>query len=147
MGDIFESSNCTFAAVHALDDDSNDQGLFLPRNDPLAVRICCPVKRKAVPELSAKVPNAAGQNCAWKYEWLNNDEGEAGISDIIRYNTIVLRLRISNLWYKMQYSKWYNRGWVFQERVFSRRMIYYMGKHSTRVSWTMVQVKAFFGMH
>jgi hypothetical protein len=101
MGDIFESSSCTLAAVHALDDDSNDQGLFLPRSDPLAVRICCPVKRKAVLKASAKVLNAAGRNCVWKYEWLKKDQGEADISDIIRHNTIVLRPRIASLWYKM----------------------------------------------
>jgi hypothetical protein len=223
MGDIFESSSCTLAAVHALDDDSNDQGLFLPRNDPLAVRMCCPVKRKAVPKASAKVRNAAGRNCVWKYEWLKKGQEEADISDIIRHNTIVLRPRIASLWYKMQRSEWYNRGWVFQERILSRRIIYYTGdkvywdclqeqgdeqgvetaqssrnawfssetmaastaqsfvamlareystcelsfrkdnllairgvcnkfgdyygRHSTRVSWTMVQVEAFFGMH
>lgn len=136
MGDIFESSSCTLAAVHALDDDFNDQGLFLPRDDPLAVRICCPVKRKAVPEVSAKILNAAGQNCVWKYEWLKKGQGEADISDIIRHNTIVLRPRISSLWYKMQHSEWYNRGWVFQERVLSRRMIYYTGD---KVYWDCLQ--------
>ena len=136
MGDIFESSSCTLAVVHALDDDSNDQGLFLPRSDPLAVRICCPVKRKAVLKASAKVLNATGRNCVWKYEWLKKDQGEADISDIIRHNTIVLRPRIVSLWYKMQYSEWYNRGWVFQERVLSRRIIYYTGD---KVYWDCLQ--------
>lgn len=136
MGDIFESSSCTLAAVHALDDDSNDQGLFLPRNDPLAVRMCCPVKRKAVPKASAKVLNAAGRNCVWKYEWLKKGQGEADISDIIRHNTIVLRPSIASLRYKMRGSKWYNRGWVFQERVLSRRIIYYTGD---KVYWDCLQ--------
>ena len=136
MGDIFKSSSCTLAAVHALDDDSNDQGLFLPCDDPLAVRICCPVRRKAVPEVSAKIRNAAGQNCVWKYEWLKRGQGEADISDIIRHNTIVLRPRISSLWYKMRQSEWYNREWVFQERVLSRRMIYYTGD---KVYWDCLQ--------
>ncbi|PQE24439.1 heterokaryon incompatibility protein [Rutstroemia sp. NJR-2017a BBW] len=73
MGDIFESSSCTLAAVDALDDDSNDQGLFLPRSNPLAVRICCPVTPVK------------------KYEWLKNDQGGANISDTLRHNTITLR--------------------------------------------------------
>jgi len=136
MGDIFESSSCTLAAVHALDDDSNDQGLFLPRSDPLAVRMCCPFKRKAVPEASAKILNAAGRNCVWKYEWLKKGQEEADISDIIRHNTIVLRPRIASLWYKMQRSEWYNRGWVFQERILSRRIIYYTGD---KVYWDCLQ--------
>ncbi|CZR67952.1 uncharacterized protein PAC_17851 [Phialocephala subalpina] len=122
--------------LHALDDDSNDQGLFLPRSDPLAVGICCPIKRKAVPKASAKVLNAVGRNCVWKYEWLKRDQGEADISDIIRHNTIVLRPRIASLWYKMQHSEWYNRGWVFQERVLSRRIIYYTGD---KMYWDCLQ--------
>ncbi len=136
MGDIFESSSCTLAAVHALDDDSNDQGLFLPRSDPLAVRMCCPVKRKAVPKVSDKVLNAAGRNCVWKYEWLNKGQEEADVSDIIRHNTIVLRPRIASLWYNMQRSEWYKRGWVFQERTLSRRIIYYTGD---KVYWDCLQ--------
>jgi hypothetical protein len=136
MGQIFESSSCTLAAVHALDDDSNDRGLFLPRNDPLAVRICCPVKITAVPKASAKVLNAAGRNCVWKYEWLKKHKGEINISDMVNHNTIVLQPRISSLWYKMQQSEWYNRGWVFQERVLSRRIIYYTGD---KVYWDCLQ--------
>jgi hypothetical protein len=97
MGDIFELLSCTLAAVYALDNDSNDQGLFLPRRDPLAVRIYCPVKRKAVPKASAKVLNIARRNYVWKYEWLKKDQGEADISDTIRHNTIVLRPRIASL--------------------------------------------------
>jgi hypothetical protein len=63
IGDIFKSSSCTLAIVYALDDDSNDQGLFLPRSDPLVVRIYCLVKRKAVFKASAKVLNITGRNC------------------------------------------------------------------------------------
>lgn len=98
--------------------------------------MCCPVKRKAVPKASAKVLNAAGRNCVWKYEWLKKGQGEADISDIIRHNTIVLRPSIASLRYKMRGSKWYNRGWVFQERVLSRRIIYYTGD---KVYWDCLQ--------
>ncbi|CZT11139.1 uncharacterized protein RCO7_05573 [Rhynchosporium graminicola] len=39
LGQIFQSSSFTLAVLHALDDESNDRGLFIPRPGLLAVTI------------------------------------------------------------------------------------------------------------
>ena len=96
IGDIFASSSCTLAVVHALYDDFNNQGLFLPRSDPLAVRIYYPIRRKAVPISSARVRHIAGRNCFWKYEWLKKEQGQDDVSDIIRHIFIIRCLAASD---------------------------------------------------
>lgn len=125
MGAIFESSSCTIAAVHALDEKSMDRGLFFPRDDALAVEVCCPFERIPLRKLSENFRNENGRTCVWKYIWLKKDKKESNIDVIKRHSTVILRPRIISLWYKIRQTEWYNRGWVFQERMLSRRIIYY----------------------
>lgn len=125
MGDIFESSSCTLAAVHALDDNSNDCGLFLSRLDPLAVKLSCPLDKEPLSDISAKLAGRGQRDCVWKYTWFKSGQKDANPSDVASHHTIVLRPKIASLWYKVQQSEWYKRGWVFQERILSRRIIYY----------------------
>lgn len=125
MGDIFESSCCTIAAVDALDDDGLDHGLFLPRHsDALALNLVLPFKKTPLQNLSEKVFKTKRPSYVWKYKWLKleSDNGQYPIAD---HHTVTLRPRIFSLHKNIRRSEWYNRGWVLQERVLSRRMIYY----------------------
>ncbi|KAJ4204224.1 hypothetical protein NW767_004416 [Fusarium falciforme] len=40
-------------------------------------------------------------------------------------NTITIRPRIVSPWRRVPRSNWYRRGWILQERLLSRRLIYY----------------------
>ncbi|ORY60766.1 heterokaryon incompatibility protein-domain-containing protein [Pseudomassariella vexata] len=125
MGDIFESSTCTIAAVDSLDDDDTDNGLFLSRNpDPLAVEFCLPYHKEPLIELSRRLFPNERQVFVWKYYWLKRRS-----SDLCKENPdlykVAVRPRIRSLWKSIPETTWHNRGWVLQERTLSRRMIYY----------------------
>ena len=124
MGDIFESSSCTIAAMDALDDDKNDRGLFIPRDtDPLAVRLALPYDKVPLTAISQKVFKRKSPVYVWKYQWLKplSSDRQHQNSD----HTVILRPRTVSLYKNAPRSEWYNRGWVLQERILSRRVIYY----------------------
>jgi len=125
MGDIFESSSCTIAAVDAIDIHGHDHGLFLPRHsDTLAVRLVLPFDKIPLVDLSEKVFKTKGPAYVWKYKWLKSESSDKQ-NLIADKHTVTLRPRIVSLYKKIYRSEWYNRGWVLQERVLSPRMIYY----------------------
>ncbi|KAI5924516.1 HET-domain-containing protein [Camillea tinctor] len=124
MGAVFEQAICTIAAVDAIDDETGlDRGLFLPRvPDPLAVRFDCDFCEESEwppgPDDAIYTDEETGETTFQEIPFsgrpLNKD--------------IVLRPRWKGLFFTMQYTLWYGRGWVFQERLLSRRIIYYTGR-------------------
>jgi Heterokaryon incompatibility protein (HET) len=127
MGQIFERSCCTISAVDALDSDSNkDIGLFLPRTeDPLTVRMSCAYTKVPTEHLYRNNKSLSSKQFVWKYKWLKSPLGKGVVHNEINQSDVILRPRLPSLLYNIQRSKWYRRGWVLQERILSRRMIYY----------------------
>ncbi|KAK7720881.1 hypothetical protein SLS63_009664 [Diaporthe eres] len=101
MGDIFEGSECTIAAVDSLDArGETDHGLFMPRHGP---------------RTSIDVP------CL---EDINTEQD-------IRLENIRRRFDLA-----VEGSRWSERGWVFQEKALSRRMVYYT---KDQLFWTCTE--------
>ncbi|KAL7658267.1 hypothetical protein ACMYSQ_004400 [Aspergillus niger] len=136
MGSIFENSTCTLAAVDALEnEDSEDNGLFLARPvNPLAVEMNIPFTKTLAERVISRVPAFKGYPCVWKFKWLTEISGgsmsdshcnSGQLDTVISRNRLVLRPRIMSSYYKMDKSVWARRGWVMQERVLSRRIIYF----------------------
>lgn len=126
MGVIFASATCTIAAMDAVE-EGVDCGLFLTRKDPLAVTLSLPLAKEPCVALSQKIFTGAQSICVWKYYWLQDrdrtDPNSVGPS--VNLHTVVLRPRTYSLPKLASWSAWYNRGWVFQERILSRRMIFF----------------------
>lgn len=122
MGDIFKNSAVTIAAADAVGTDADmiDYGLSSPHLiDRLAVKIILPLEKLPLNKLSQKLKRG-DEIFVWKYIWratpsLENED----------QHTVVIRPRTPALWKTAQRSKWYNRGWVLQEILLSRRMIYF----------------------
>ncbi|KAI1085981.1 HET-domain-containing protein [Rostrohypoxylon terebratum] len=132
MGTVFERAICTIAAVDAVDDITGlDGGLFLPRvPDPLAVRLDCnfcaeselPPKPDDPFYTDEETGETTFQSISFSESSLNKD--------------IVLRPRWKGLLFTMEETLWYSRGWVFQERLLSRRIIYYT---SRKIFWECLE--------
>ncbi|GKZ19827.1 hypothetical protein AbraIFM66951_003520 [Aspergillus brasiliensis] len=148
MGNIFEKSTCTLAAVDALEnEDGEDKGLFLARPlNPLAVEMSVPLTKTPAERVISRVPAFKGYPCVWKFKWLTENTG-GSMSDIhsdskqvdtvVSRNRLVLRPRILSSYYKMDRSAWAHRGWVMQERWLSRRMIYFT---KDKVYWDCLKI-------
>lgn len=120
MGTIFENSSCTLAAIDALDDEAvTDRGLFLPRDDRLEAHMDC-----AKAKIGVKEPST-GEISSWCYVWEEKIENKAR-------HQIIARPRLIGYQWLLMWSKWQSRGWILQERILSRRIIYYT-KH--KIAW------------
>lgn len=125
MGNIFENSSFTIAAVDGLDPEGDDRGLFLPRNmDPLEIILALPHDKTPLAMLSRRVFKKRTPTYVWKYRWLEAPQNRNSGSGLDP-NTISLRPRLVSLFLRIKRSEWYRRGWVLQERLLSRRIIYY----------------------
>ncbi|KAF4467376.1 HET-domain-containing [Fusarium albosuccineum] len=130
MGTIFEEAGCTIAAVNSVDDNGIDHGLFLPRDtDPLSVKLTIPYKKVPLSKLSQRVFKSHTSVYIWKMQWLR----ELPTMKTCNENTITIRPRIVSSWRRLPRSNWYKRGWVLQERLLSRRLIYYT---KNKLSWS-----------
>ncbi|EEU47173.1 uncharacterized protein NECHADRAFT_77365 [Fusarium vanettenii 77-13-4] len=130
MGTIFEEAGCTIAAVDSVDDNGIDHGLFLRRDtDPLSVKLAIPYKKVPLSKLSQRVFKTNASVYVWKMRWLR----ELPTMNTWDKNTITIRPRIVSSWGRVPRSNWYKRGWVLQERLLSRRLIYYTKK---KLSWS-----------
>jgi Heterokaryon incompatibility protein (HET) len=109
MGQYFEHATCTIAAVDAIDDaTSSDLGLFNSRQtDELAVRFRCDFAE------DCNIPDLDG-----------DDYHRLAFADNHRNRDFVLRPRWKGL-HTMEDTPWYTRAWIVQERILSRRVIYY----------------------
>lgn len=129
MGAIFEEAVCTIAAVDAMDGDDVDHGLFRPCNkDTLAVKLELAYDKIPLTSLSQLVFKKTKSTCIWKYRWLK----PASTSNDLVPSTLTLRPRIISASKRLLRSSWHNRGWVLQERLLSRRIIYYTKE---KLSW------------
>lgn len=101
MGDIFEGSVCTIAAVDSLDTQGEtDRGLFMPR---------------CRPRISIELPCLKDTNM----------EQDIFLENIHpRFESAVMD------------SLWSGRGWVFQEKALSRRVVYYT---KDQLFWTCTE--------
>lgn len=130
MGAIFEEAACTIAAVDSVDDDGTDHGLFLSRDtDPLSIKLTLPYKKVPLSRLSQRVFKTHASVYIWKVRWLRE---EPTLKTCVK-NTITVRPRIVSSWKRVPRSNWHNRGWVLQERLLSRRLIYYTKE---KLSWS-----------
>lgn len=130
MGTIFEEAGCTIAAVDSVDDNGIDHGLFLPRDtDPLSVKLTIPYKKVPLSKLSQRVFKTHTSVYVWKMRWLR----ELPTMKTCDKNTITIRPRIVSSGRRVPRSNWYKRGWVLQERLLSRRLIYYT---KNKLSWS-----------
>lgn len=101
MGEIFEGSVCTIAAVDSLDAQGEmDHGLFMPR---------------CRPRMSIEMPCLE----------------DANMKQDIRLENIRRRFDLA-----VEGSRWSERGWVFQEKALSRRMVYYT---KDQLFWTCTE--------
>jgi hypothetical protein len=100
MGEIFENAACMLAAVDTVQPDGSDSGLF---------------------ERTIPGPAAVHLQCR---HW---DESDFGGEQEQRSITDELGLKIANPqgWFIIRNSEWHGRGWVMQERMLSRRTIYF----------------------
>lgn len=100
MGEIFENAACMLAAVDTVQSDGSDSGLF---------------------ERTIPGPAAVHLQCKEWGESSGGDEQESCPIDD------VLGLKIANPqgWFIIRNSEWHGRGWVMQERMLSRRTIYF----------------------
>lgn len=122
MGTIFEEASCTIAAVDSVDDNGIDHGLFLPRDaDPLSVKLTIPYKKVPLSKLSQRVFKTHTSVYVWKMRWLR----ELPTMKTCDKNTITIRPQFVSSSRHILRSNWYKRGWVLQERLLSRRLIYY----------------------
>jgi hypothetical protein len=123
MGMIFERSVCTFAAIDAISDDENDKGLFLDR-DMLPVKISIDSSYSVtydtllsdLPQENAKV-DYRRHGTALDVEALSSEAWGAARA-IVKPEHTPFDMSIDR-------SAWNTRGWVFQERVLSTRMLYF----------------------
>ncbi|KAH8727761.1 heterokaryon incompatibility protein-domain-containing protein [Phaeosphaeriaceae sp. PMI808] len=134
MGRIFENALCTIAAVDAIDDRTGmDRGLFIPREeDPLAVRFyCAPQKDPVKPEIFR---SKAGQPYCWKYNYYSNPKESncTANENILQEHRLIAKPRLLGSGWETMQSKWNRRGWILQERILSRRMIYFS---KSKLSW------------
>ena len=71
MGDIFETSAFTIAAMDAVDADGTDRGLFLPRSlNRMIVKLVLPFDKVPLAELSGRVFKRKNGVFVWKCKWL-----------------------------------------------------------------------------
>lgn len=134
MGKIFEQAYCTISAVDAIDDDTGmDRGLFLPREeDPLTVRLnCAPQKDPVQPE---RFRAKDGQPYCWKYAYYSNPEetDDSDCENLPKQHRLIAKPRLLGSQCEIMRSKWNWRGWILQERILSRRIIYFS---KTKLSW------------
>ncbi len=116
MGRIFERSCCTLAALDSLDTEGiKDHGLFQPvSHGPPSATLHCPLL-----------------NVLEIREFQDPDKGNESYIHQIRLhphpsaNEIRFRARIPQGWYLAMHAPWRKRGWILQERVLSRRIIYF----------------------
>lgn len=130
MGLYFEKAICTLAAVDAVDDNTNqDVGLFSAREtDELAVTVDCPF------EDDGEEPPTMDDPC-----WEGRMERLIFSSALPSNKDIVLRPRWKGLWATMRFTTWHDRAWIVQERVLSRRVIYYTGR---KLFWECQKISA-----
>ncbi|KAJ1709085.1 hypothetical protein NYO67_8746 [Aspergillus flavus] len=127
MADVFEKCICVIAATDSVDSQGQDHGIFLPRNDPLAVDICIPLDRTPLRALSTRVFKKEKPTFVWKYRWpvTNHLRNEQMSTLKPKDAAICLRPRIQSLSVRLRHTAWYNRGWVLQERLLPSRIIYF----------------------
>lgn len=130
MGTIFEEAACTIAAVDSMDDDGIDHGLFLSRDiDPLSIKFTLPYKKVPLNKLSQRVFKTDASVYIWKFRLLK----EKPTMKTCDKNTITIRPRIVSASKLVSRSNWHKRGWVLQERLLSRRLIYFTKE---KLSWS-----------
>jgi len=69
--------------------------------------------------LSKRVFKCDSPVLVWKYLWLSFPNTETN------QNKVVIRPRTVSLYQRVRRSEWCNRGWILQERILSRRTIYF----------------------
>lgn len=113
MADIFENATCMLAAVDTVKSDGTDSGLF----------------DRQVPG-----PPPLHMSCALWDENLNPEERDTkhvtsptdSTGDVPHFiDTIGLKVANPQGWYVVRHSEWHRRGWIMQERMLSRRTIYF----------------------
>lgn len=134
MGKIFEQASCTIAAIDAIADSTGiDRGLFLPREeDPLTVRFYCAPQKDAVePE---RFRSKDGQPYCWKYTYYSypKQSSDSANEDLLEQHRLVAKPRLLGSPWEIMRSKWNWRGWILQERILSRRIIYFS---KAKLSW------------
>ena len=113
MGDIFENATCMLAAVDTVQSDGNDFGLFdrkIPGPPP--VHMSCGVWDKSLNPDERGIPCTMSQTVP-----VGNPHHFI--------DTIGLKIAHPQGWYIVRNSEWHKRGWVMQERMLSRRTIYF----------------------
>lgn len=115
------------AATESVDSQGRDHGIFLPRNDPLAVQICLPFDRIPLQSLSMRVFKKKRPTLVWKYTWpVTNNLRQKHMPTLEPIDAaICLRPRIESLSCRVSRTEWYRRGWVLQERLLPPRIIYF----------------------
>lgn len=105
MADIFENATCMLAAVDTVHPDGSDSGLF----------------QRSIP---GPPPVLINMPCGPAYE---ETEGEPGMTKTVEPWTDVIGLKIANPGgrYIVDRSEWRTRAWITQERMLSRRTIYF----------------------
>jgi len=69
IDNIFENCICIIAATESVDSQRQNHGIFLPRNDPLAVQIYLPFDRIPLQSLSIRIFKKKRSILVWKYTW------------------------------------------------------------------------------
>jgi hypothetical protein len=131
MGSMFAGASVTIAAVDSVDENGTDHGMLLRRLDPLAVPRSLPSDCKLLSGLSQKVFGVYDRVYVWKYQWLATRDPTH--DSIYEQNKITLQPQIISLHQRVRRSQWYNRGWILQERLLARRMIYFLKE---RIYWS-----------
>jgi hypothetical protein len=127
MGTIFENSTCTLAVIDAIDELlGTDQGLFIPRiKDPLSVHMTCVLETELVTDGSESGEPTQVIN------FLQRHGGEVhgdSVREALKLHKVIARPRLLGGHSTVLKSKWNYRGWILQERILSRRIIYYTKK-------------------
>ena len=116
MGRIFERSCCTLAALDSLNiEGTKDYGLFQRvSHGPPSATLHCPLP------------------CALNFRKVQDPDKGNGtyihqnrLHPHLPANEIRFRARTTQGWHLVMHAPWRKRGWVLQERVLSRRIIYF----------------------
>ncbi|KAF2756766.1 HET-domain-containing protein [Pseudovirgaria hyperparasitica] len=131
MGYYFSSSYFTIAAVGAKEQSGCDQGLFDCRDlDPLAVSVALPLRIDPLFKLSETVFKSSKEAFVWKFRYLK--------SSLPSENMVTVCPRRLSIPKRLILTEWHWRAWIFQERILSRRVLYYT---TGKLYWDCFQEK------
>lgn len=128
MGTILENSTCIIAAIDAIveneDGSETDRGLFVTRDDPLEVHTICADRIINGEEMRNGVRTGIyGHYHVWNVDRESGDPNPT--VDELNLHQVIIRPSLRTGEASVSESDWNQRGWILQERVLSRRMIYY----------------------